>query len=78
VDYQVVAVTLRDGRVIKDVAIVHHSLIGEVRGYADIPFDPVDITHMEVTDKKWDVRRATQKKIAPPSNQSMKPSSVNQ
>jgi hypothetical protein len=38
IDYQVVAVTLRDGRVIEDVAIVHHSLISEVHGYADIPF----------------------------------------
>ena len=57
-DYQVVAVTLRDGRVIEDVAIVHHSLIGEVRGDADIPFDPGDITNIEVTHRKWDFRRA--------------------
>jgi hypothetical protein len=57
-DYQVVAVTLRDGRVIEDVTIVHHSLIGEVRGHADIPFDPADITHIEVTHRKWDFQRA--------------------
>ena len=53
-DYQVVAVTLRDGRRIEDVAIVHHSLIGEIRGHADIPFDAADITHIEITHRKWD------------------------
>ena len=53
-DYQIVAVTLRDGRVIEDVAIVGASIIGEVRGCAEIPFDPADITHIEVTHKKWD------------------------
>ena len=37
---QVVAVTLRDGGVVEDVAIiVHHSLVAEVQGHADIPFD---------------------------------------
>ncbi len=56
-DYQVVAVTLRDGRVIRDVAIAHHSIVSEVRGYADIPFDPSDITQIEVTDRKWDFQR---------------------
>ena len=38
-DYQIVAVTLRDGRVVEDVAIVHHSRVAEVQGHADIPFD---------------------------------------
>jgi hypothetical protein len=56
-DYQVVALTLCDSRVIEDVAIVHHSLISEVRGHADIPFDPADITHIEVTHRKWDFQR---------------------
>jgi hypothetical protein len=53
-DYQVVAVTLRDGRVIEDVAIVHHSLVSQVRGHTDIPFDPANITAIEVTHRKWD------------------------
>jgi len=53
-DYQVVAVTLRDGRVIEDVAIVHHSLIGEVRGHGDTPFDPQDITDIRITHRRWD------------------------
>jgi len=56
-DYQVVAVTLRDGRVIPDVAIVHCSIVGEVRGYSAIPFDPADITHIEVTHRKSDFQR---------------------
>ena len=53
-DYQVVTVTLRDGRVIEDVAVVHHSVASRVRGHADIPFDPADIRHIEVTHRKWD------------------------
>jgi hypothetical protein len=56
-DYHVVAVTLRDGRVIPDVAVVHHSIIAEVRGHTDIPFDPADITQIEVTHRKWDFQR---------------------
>ena len=52
-DYQIVAVTLRDGRLIEDVAIIHHSLVAEVRGRTDIPFDPGDITGIEVTHRKW-------------------------
>jgi hypothetical protein len=51
-DYQVVAVTLRDRRVIEDVAVVHHSVIAAVRGHTDIPFDPADITHIEVTHRQ--------------------------
>jgi hypothetical protein len=57
-DYQVVAVTLRDGRVVEDVAIVHHSCVAEVRGQADIPFDPTDIEHIELTHRKWNFRHA--------------------
>ena len=53
-DYQVVAIKLRDGRVIPDVAIVHHSIISEVHDHSDIPFDPADITDIEVTHRKWD------------------------
>ena len=37
-DYQIVAITLRDGRVIEDVAIVGASIIGEVRGLRGDPF----------------------------------------
>ena len=53
---QIVAVTLRDGRVDEDVAIVHHSLVAEMRGHADILFDRAEITDIKVTHRKWDFR----------------------
>jgi hypothetical protein len=53
-DYQIVDLTLRDGRIIRDVAIVGSSLIGEARGQPDVRFDPADITHIEVTHNKSD------------------------
>jgi hypothetical protein len=28
-----------------------------VRGYTEIPFDPPDITHIEVTHRKWNFQR---------------------
>ena len=55
--YQVVAVTLRDGRKIEDVAIIESHIIGEVRGHADIPFEPEDIVGMELTHRRWQFRR---------------------
>ena len=56
-DYQIVAVTLRDGRVIEDVAIIGASLIGEVRGHDSVPFSPDEIIDIKVTHRKWDFRR---------------------
>jgi hypothetical protein len=47
--YQVISVTLRDGRKIDDVAVVDAQIIGEVRGYDDIPFDPAEIVAFELT-----------------------------
>ena len=32
-------------------------IVGEVQGFTDIPFDPADITHIEVTHRKWDFQR---------------------
>jgi hypothetical protein len=55
--YQIVDVTLRNGRVIRDVAIIDRSLIGEVRGHSEVPFDPADIEQIEVTHNKWDFQR---------------------
>jgi hypothetical protein len=45
-NYQIVAITLRDGRIVEDVAIAGASIISEVRGYTEIPFDPVDIAYI--------------------------------
>jgi hypothetical protein len=55
--YQVVAVTLRDGRRIEDVAIIESHIIGEVRNHADIPFEPDDIVAIELTHNQWQFRR---------------------
>lgn len=55
--YQVVAVTLRDGRRIEDVVIIERHIIGEVRGHADVPFEPDDITGVELTHRRWEFRR---------------------
>jgi hypothetical protein len=55
--YQVVAVTLRDGRAIEDVAVIESHIIGEVRGYDDIPFEPEDIVSLELTHRRWKFRR---------------------
>ena len=51
--YQIVAVTLRDGRRVEDVAIIESHIIGSVRGYADIPFEPEDIVGVELTHRRW-------------------------
>jgi hypothetical protein len=55
--YQVVAVTLRDGRRVEDVAIIESHIIGEVRGHEDIPFEPEDIVGVELTHRRWEFRR---------------------
>ena len=57
-DYQIVAVTLHDGRVIEDVVIVGSSGIGEVLGYNAIPFTPEEISDIRLTHNKWTFRRA--------------------
>ena len=55
--YQVVAVTLHDGRKIEDVAIIESHIIGEVRGFEDIPFEPEDIAEVELTHRRWQFRK---------------------
>lgn len=55
--YQVVTITLRDGRRVEDVAIIESSIIGEVRGQVDIPFEPDDIAAVELTHRRWKFRR---------------------
>jgi hypothetical protein len=54
--YQVVAVTLKDGKKIEDIAVVQSSIIGEVRGHDDVPFDPNEIVSIELTHRKWKFR----------------------
>ena len=57
--YQVVSVTLRDGRTIEDVVIIQSTVVAEVRGEADIPFEPDDIVGIELTHRKWNFRSAS-------------------
>ena len=58
--YQIVDVTLRDGRIVRDVAIIQSELVGEVRGHAEIPFDPADIVDIRVTHNKWNFQKDRQ------------------
>ena len=58
--YQIVDVRLRDGRIVRDVAIIQSELVGEVRGHAEILFDPADIVDIKVTHNKWDFQKGRQ------------------
>lgn len=53
--YQIVTVTLKDGKSFDNVAIIQSALIGEVKGYNEIPFEPEDIVSIEVKpyQKYW-------------------------
>jgi hypothetical protein len=55
--YQVISVTLSDRRKIDDVAVVDSHVIGEVRGYESVPFDPAEIVAVELTHNRWRFRR---------------------
>ena len=55
--YQTVAITLRDGRKVEDVAIIESHIVGEVRGCTDIPFEPEDIVNVELTHRRWEFRK---------------------
>jgi hypothetical protein len=55
--YQIVDVTLRDGRIVRDVAIIESEIVGEVRGHTEIPFDPADIADIKITHNKWDFQK---------------------
>ena len=52
-DYQVIDVVLNDGTVYKDVAVIHCSHIGEVRGHNAVPFNPNEIAEIHLTHNKW-------------------------
>jgi hypothetical protein len=58
--YQIVDVTLRDGRIVRDVAIIQSELVGAARGHTEIPFDPADIVDIKLTHHKWDFQKERQ------------------
>ena len=51
--YFVATVTLKDGTSFKQV-VIDSGFITVVRGFDFIPFDPRDITDIQVTHDKWD------------------------
>jgi hypothetical protein len=55
--YHVVDVVLEGGLAFKDVAVVDAHIIGEVRGHASVPFDPMDIAQVTLTHNRWGFRR---------------------
>ena len=55
IGYQVVSVTLRDGRYF-DQVVVSDGFIIQVRGYEDIPFPPDEALTVRVNHKGWNFR----------------------
>jgi hypothetical protein len=55
IGYQVVSVTLNDGRSF-DQAIASEGCIIQVRGYEDVPFAPSEIAKVKVNHKRWNFR----------------------
>jgi hypothetical protein len=53
--YQIVNATLRDGRKF-EVAVTDSHIVGAVRGYSDIPFDPEEVAGIDVIPD-WILRR---------------------
>jgi hypothetical protein len=52
--YQIVDIELKDGRIIKNVAIIQSSIIGEIKdNIGPIPFNPEDIIKINITHNKW-------------------------
>src|SRR5258707_8911994 len=72
-DYQVVAVTLRDGRVIQDVAIVHHSIVTKVRGHSEIHLIQLTSRESKSLTENGIFSASVREEIKSTSNQSMKP-----
>ena len=55
IGYQVVSVTLKDGRHF-DQVVVSDGFIIQVRGYEDIPFAPDEVSAVRVNHKGWNFR----------------------
>jgi hypothetical protein len=55
IGYQVVSVTLKDGRHF-DQAVVSEGCIIQVRGYEDMPFSPDEVSTVSVNHKGWNFR----------------------
>ena len=53
--YQIVSVWLNDGRRF-DQVVLTGGHVTQVRGYPEVPFEPLEVKRIKVTHKKWDFR----------------------
>jgi len=60
--YQVISVTLQDGRCF-DQVVASEGCIIEVRGYKEIPFTPGEVLSVSVNHKDWNFRDASDARI---------------
>ena len=51
--YVVASVRLRDGKEYPQV-VIDCGFVTRVCGFDSVPFDPLDIVHIDVTHEKWD------------------------
>jgi len=54
--YQVVSVTLKDGKHF-DQVVASEGFIIQVRGHKDVPFSGDDMAFVDVNHKRWNFRR---------------------
>ncbi len=54
--YQVVSVTLRDGKCFEQV-VTSEGCVIHVRGHRDVPFAPDDVASVSVNHKQWNFRQ---------------------
>ena len=54
--YQVVSVTLKDGKHF-DQVVASEGFIIQVRGHKDVPFSGNDVATVDVNHKRWNFRR---------------------
>ena len=53
--YQVVSVTLKNGRCF-DHVVTSEGCVIQVRGHKDVPFAPDDVASVNVNDRPWNFR----------------------
>ena len=58
IGYQIVSVTLKDGRSF-DQVVASEGCIIQVRGYAAVPFAPDEVASVRVNHKRWNFRDAS-------------------
>jgi hypothetical protein len=54
--YQVVSVTLKDGKHF-DQVLTSEGCVIQVRGHRDVPFAPDDVASVKVNHKRWNFRQ---------------------